>query len=233
VASSEGGVSLTGFIGEQLGYGVLIGAAVGLGGGRLLQRATRAPKVSPPFIPRAVVMLPVFCMIVSDALGASMFIAAFVAGLALQSTFPRARGHAVDFAEQWGQLFNLSVFFLFGLLVDRVGGQLGLIHFAYAALSLTVVRMLPVAVSLAGSALSGPTKLFMGWFGPRGLASIVLGLVVAHHEIGTAGEPTIHQAVVATVLLSIVLHGLSAQRGISWYESRVAALPKGAPEIAD
>lgn len=233
VASGGHGTSLARFIGEQLGYGVLIGAGVGWIGGRLLERANRAHHVSLPFVPRAVVMLPVFCILLCEALEASMFIAAFVAGLAVQTAFPKAGGHAVDFAEQWGQLFNLSVFFLFGLFVDRVGAQLELVHFAYALLSLTVVRMLPVAVALAGSGLSRSTKVFMGWFGPRGLASIVLGLVVAHHKIGTAGEPTIHKAVIATVLLSIVLHGLSAQRGIAWYKGSIDALPKGSPEIED
>ena len=85
--------------------------------------------------------------------------------------------HSVEFAEEWGQLLNLSVFFLFGLLVARNWQQIDPPSVLYAVLSLTVVRMLPVAIALIGTRLSRPTVIFMGWFGPRGLASIVLGLV--------------------------------------------------------
>jgi NhaP-type Na+/H+ or K+/H+ antiporter len=98
------------------------------------------------------------------------------------------------------------------------------VHFAYAALSLTVIRMLPVAVALIGTGMSRATVLFMGWFGPRGLASIVLGLVYLEHSTGHQ-EPTVRLAVIATVLLSILAHGLSAKPGAAWYGSQVAPDP--------
>jgi len=100
----------------------------------------------------------------------------------------------------------------------------------YAVLSLTVVRMVPVAIALIGTRLSTPTILFMGWFGPRGLASIVLGLVYLEHEMHLPGEPTIRVAVMATVLLSIFVHGLSAMPGIGFYADTIASLDVGAPE---
>ena len=90
----------------------------------------------------------------------------------------------------------------------------GAAPFIYALLSLTVVRMLPVAVSLAGSGLDKPTIVFMGWFGPRGLASIVLGLVYLEQEKHLPGEHVIRLAVMATVLLSIFAHGMTAIPGI-------------------
>ena len=127
-------------------------------------------------------------MLASDAVGASMFIAAFVAGLAVQVGFKEAGKHSVEFTEEWGQLVNLSVFFLFGLLVARAWQQLNLAFLIYAFLSLTVVRMLPVAIALIGTRLSRATVLFMGWFGPRGLASIVLGLVYLEHVSPSAGR---------------------------------------------
>ena len=80
----------------------------------------------------------------------------------------------------------------------------------YALLSLALVRMLPVALALAGSGMSPATVLFMGWFGPRGLASIVLGVVYLEREVELAGESMISHAVMATVLLSIFAHGLTA-----------------------
>ena len=127
------------------------------------------------------VVLPLLCMLASEEVGASMFIAAFVAGLAVQVGFKDAAKQSVEFTEHWGQVFNFSVFFLFGLLVARDWLQFNALHAVYAILSLTVVRMLPVAIALIGTRLSRATVLFMGWFGPRGLASIVLGLVYLEH----------------------------------------------------
>ena len=103
----------------------------------------------------------------------------------------------------------------------------------YAVLSLTVVRMVPVALALIGSGLERSTVLFMGWFGPRGLASIVLGLVFLEREIELSGESTIRLATIATVLLSIFAHGLSAQPGIALYARRVAGFAANAPERRD
>ena len=95
--------------------------------------------------------------------------------------------------------------------------------FVYALLSLTVVRMVPVAVSLIGSGLARSTVLFMGWFGPRGLASIVLGLVYLEHGAQQPGGPTIRLAVMVTVLLSILAHELSARPGINFCAMSIAA----------
>jgi NhaP-type Na+/H+ or K+/H+ antiporter len=231
----EGGAaaSLLRFVGEQLGYGLLVGAGIGLAGGWLIARASRRGGITALWVPRAVVALPIFCALAADAVAASMFIAAFVAGLAVQTRYAEAGAHAVEFSEQWGQLFNLAVFFLFGVAVERSAGRLQPVHFLYAALSLTVVRMLPVALSLAGTGLSRASTRFIGWFGPRGLASIVLGLVYIEQEIHTPGEIAIQGAVIATVLLSILLHGLSARPGIAWYARQVAALPPGAPERSE
>jgi NhaP-type Na+/H+ or K+/H+ antiporter len=101
---------------------------------------------------------------------------------------------------------------------------------AYAILSLTVVRMLPVTLALIGTRLSRATVLFMGWFGPRGLASIVLGLVYLEHGMHQPGASTIRLAVMVTVLLSILSHGLSARAGINLYSTSIAALNPGVPE---
>jgi len=90
--------------------------------------------------------------------------------------------------------------------------------------------MLPVAIALIGTRLSPASVVFMGWFGPRGLASIVLGLVYLEQEMNFPGEPTIRSAVMVTVLLSIFAHGLSAMPGIAFYARRIVSLPAGAPE---
>jgi NhaP-type Na+/H+ or K+/H+ antiporter len=218
------------FIVEQLGFGALAGIGIGLAGGLLLGLARRKQWMTEPLQQLGVIALPLLCILASEAVGASMFIAAFVAGLAVQIGFREAGKHSVEFAEGWGQLLNLAVFFLFGLLVARAGQQFTPATILYAVLSLTVVRMLPVWLALAGTGLSRATVLFMGWFGPRGLASIVLGLVYLEHELHNPGEATIRLAVMAAVLGSIFAHGLSAMPGINLYAARIARLPTAAPE---
>jgi NhaP-type Na+/H+ or K+/H+ antiporter len=184
-----------------------------------------------PLAQLGVVVVPLLCVITSEATGASMFIAAFVAGLCVQAGFAEVGRESVEFAEDWGQLFNFFIFFVFGLFVARAWAQFTPAAALYALLSLTVVRMVPVVLALSGTGLSRPTVLFMGWFGPRGLASIVLGLVYLELEVALPGEPTIRLAVTATVLLSILTHGLSALPGIEAYARNIESLGAGAPEF--
>jgi NhaP-type Na+/H+ or K+/H+ antiporter len=231
-ARTEGpATSLLQFIVEQLGYGVVVGAGVGLAGGWLLGLASRSRSIAEAFQKIAVVALPLLCLEVSKMIGASMFIAAFVAGLAVQIGFKEAGKHSVEFVEEWGRLLNLAVFFLFGLVVVRAFPQFNLALALYAVLSLTIVRMLPVAIALIGTRLSLATVLFMGWFGPRGLASIVLGLVYLQQELNLPGESTIRLALIVTVFLSIFAHGLSASPGIGVYASTTASPDAARPDL--
>ena len=230
-AKIEGGAaSLAQFIGEQLGLGLVVGMGIGLVGGWLLGWARRREWVSAPFRQIGVVALPLLCLVISEMVGASMFIAAFVAGLTVQVGFKDAGKDSVEFAEEWGQLFNLAVFFLFGVVVLKDWPQYTMTALLYAVLSLTVVRMVPVAIALIGTRMSPSTVIFMGWFGPRGLASIVLGLVYLEQGLYLPGESTTRVAVIMTVALSIFAHGFSATPGIALYARRIAALDSTAPE---
>jgi sodium/hydrogen antiporter len=231
-AKSEGrAASLMQFIVEQLGYGLLVGGGIGLVGGWMLGLARRKGWMAEPFQQIGVVAVPLLCLVVSELVGASMFIAAFVAGLLVQVGFKEVGKHSVEFAEEWGQLFNFAVFFLFGLVAVRSLSQFSPALGLYAVVSLTLVRILPVAFALIGTRLSVASVLFMGWFGPRGLASIVLGLVYLEQEIHLPGETTIRLAIIGTVLLSIFVHGLSATPGIDLYAREIASLDSGAPEL--
>lgn len=227
--TSVSGASLMQFIGEQLVLGALIGGVIGLLGGWLIGVAVRRNWISPSWQQLGVVALPLLCLLVSREYDASMFIAAFVAGLTVQVGYKSVGKHSVEFSEEWGQLLNLAVFMLFGLIVAREFNQISLDHLLYAVLSLTVIRMVPVAISLLGSGFSKPTILFIGWFGPRGLASIVLGLVYLH-EIDAGVEQVVPIVVVATVLLSVFAHGLSALPLIKCYSAHVNKLAQNAPE---
>jgi len=229
--STDGAASVLGrFVGEQIGYGSLIGIGIGAVGGWVLAQANRKQWMAVSMQQLGLVAIPLLCVLASEASGASMFIAAYVAGFAVQFGFADAGRQSVEFTETWGQLFDFFVFFLFGLFVARSWTQFEYMHLLYAGLSLTLVRMLPVALALAGTGLSRPTILFMGWFGPRGLASIVLGLVYLERQANLPTESTIRLTVMATVLLSIFGHGLSALPGISVYAKRITSLSSDAPE---
>jgi NhaP-type Na+/H+ or K+/H+ antiporter len=228
--TAAGDANLLRFIGEQLGLGTVLGVGLGLLGGTLLERADSAGWMAPTSRQLGVVAIPVLAVICSPMLDASMFIAAFVAGLVIQTRFPEAATHSVEFTEEWGKLINLSVFFLFGLLLVRAAPELEWRHVVYALLSLTVIRMLPVALALAGAGLSRATVLFIGWFGPRGLASIVLGLVYLEQHADPSQDQTVRLTVMATVAASIILHGLSALPGIATYAGHVERLPPDAIE---
>ena len=221
---------LLNYIGEQLGMGALMGVAIGLAGGWLLGQSRRKGWMAESVQQLGLVTLPILSVLACEPVGGSMFIAAYVAGLAVQVGFRDASELSVEFIEGWGQLFAYFVFFLFGVLVALGFQRFSLVHMLYAILSLTVVRMIPVAVAVIGTRLSAASVLFMGWFGPRGLASIVLGLVFLEHETHLPGEETIKLVVMATVMLSIFAHGFSALPGIDMYTRKVATLDATSPE---
>ena len=222
LSSTQGaGTVLTRFVYEQLGLGTLLGIAIGFLGGLFLSVARKKGWMNASMQQLGLIALPFLCVLASEPLGASMFIVAFIAGLAVQIRFKEAGTHSVEFTEGWGQLLNYFVFYLFGLFVARAWGDFTVNMLIYAIVSLTVVRMVPVAIALAGMKLSRSTILFMGWFGPRGLASIVLGLVYLEQETNTAGEGIVRLAVMVTVFLSILAHGLSTLPGINLYNRKL------------
>lgn len=227
----DGGGAIFGrFVFEQLGLGALAGGAIGLIGGALLGLAHRKGWMAKSVQQLGLVTLPILCILACKPVGGSMFIAAYIAGMTVKIGFNDAGAHCTEFTEGWGQLFDYFIFFFFGLIVVFSFRHFSFAHVLYAILSLTVVRMLPVALAMIGTRLSSATVLFMGWFGPRGLASIVLGLVFLEAEASLPGEETIKLAVIVTVMLSIIAHGFSALPGINWYERKVKALDGNAFE---
>jgi NhaP-type Na+/H+ or K+/H+ antiporter len=229
-AAGPGSVFLRSVV-QQIGLSIPIGAAVGFGGGLFLGLARRRGWASVPFQQIAMISLAPLCLILTDPVGASPFIAAFVAGLALQVGFRNAGERIVEFSENEGRLLYMFVFFLFGTTAGSTLGEFHLAPLLYALLSLTLVRMLSVAISMIGSRLSAASVLFMGWFGPRGLASIVLGLVAMQQQVQATWAPLSRLSLIGTVLLSIVAHGLSASPGIRLYARQIARLGPDAREV--
>jgi NhaP-type Na+/H+ or K+/H+ antiporter len=218
---------------EQVGLGILFGALFGLAGGWLIGQANKRKWMSHSIQQLALLSMAVLTWAVIEVSAGNAFIGAFVAGLVLKVGYESAGERMVEFSEVWGQLLNLYVFAVFGTLVGPDLGHFGALVVLYAFLSLTLVRMLPVGVSLIGSRLHRSTVLFIGWFGPRGLASIVLGLIFLKEETNLAGEELISLLVSATVLLSVLIHGISAAPAIKVYASRVAEMDSDAPERQD
>ena len=215
---------------EQIGLGVLVGIGVGLVGGWLVSLASRKSWMADPFQRLALLALALISWALADQIGGNGFIAAFVGGLAVGPTVEHVGERLIQFTETEGQLLNLSVFFIFGVLVIGLIGPLSWEVALYALLSLTLIRMLPVALSLFGTHLRSISVLFMGWFGPRGLATIVLGLIVVAEAPLLTGREKIEQVVALTVLFSVLLHGLTAAPLSAAYARRVDGMSADVPE---
>ncbi len=206
---SSGGGALV-----ELAIGLAVGVAVGLGSAFLIMVGSRRHWIIPGGRRLATLGAALGSFALAVAIDGNGFIAAFVAGIA----FGAALDDEVVDVEEVGELpellgetLALAVWFLFGaVLVPVALNNLDIALLVYALLSLTLVRMLPVAVSMLGAGVDRPTVLFVGWFGPRGLASVVFALL-AVEELGET--PLIASAIAAvslTVMLSVVLHGVSA-----------------------
>jgi NhaP-type Na+/H+ or K+/H+ antiporter len=195
-----------------------------------VNRASKREWMTDSFQRIALLALAIIAWALADQIGGNGFIAAFIGGLAVGPTVERVGEQLIRFTEAEGQLLNLSVFFVFGVLVFGLMERLSWEVALYALLSLTLIRMLPVAASLVGTQLRGVSMLFVGWFGPRGLASIVLGLIVVEEAPLLAGREEIELVVALTVLLSVLLHGATAAPLSAAYARKVEGMAADAPE---
>jgi sodium/hydrogen antiporter len=200
---------------ELLG-GAGLGAVIGAAGALALRVATRAGWSDPRFRPLAVVGLALAVYSTALLVGVNGFVAVFVAGAAFGTVGPGGASEAGQpesyggFGENVGTLLSLLVWFIFGACMLVPGLQAAGWHdVVFAVLALTVVRMVPVALALLGSGLDLATVAFIGWFGPRGLATVVFGLIA----VDTLAAPEVHvvlAAVTVTVAASVLLHGVTA-----------------------
>ena len=213
---------------SQIGWGLFGGLIAGIGGGLLFRLAESRGWLGGGWRQILPLATAVLAFSVAFGLGGSVFIAAFVGGMAFGRTSGE-HGAAGLFTEETGDLLAAAVWIGFGALV--VGPTLTHLTWQivlYAALSLTVVRMVPVAIALLGRGARAPTVAFIGWFGPRGLASLVFGLLVV--ERGVPEQGTLLATVSMTVGLSVIFHGLTsvpfAARYHRWYQGHIAATPE-------
>ncbi|MBT8452938.1 MAG: sodium:proton antiporter [Deltaproteobacteria bacterium] len=198
------------FAALQVTLGPAVGVAVAWLGNVLLKASVARRWMEPPFERLTGLALALLAFACAEHVGGNGFIAAFVAGMML-GQWTRGRCEWLyDFLEAEGQLLMLLVFLAFGVSFAAPAFETASWRsLAYAALSLTAVRMIPVAISMLAAGLRFPTILFLGWFGPRGLASILFGILVLD-EAELPNEALIFELVMLTVLFSVVAHGVSA-----------------------
>jgi sodium/hydrogen antiporter len=218
-----GGRSAATLVVEEIGYGVLGGAAAGILIAVIVRVAGRRDLITPAWqqvIPAAGAGLAYG---VASALGGSGFIAAFVAGASFGGLLGRDPSRMNRLTEEVGNVLNGVTFLIFGAVL--LGPALGEVTWKvalYVVLSLTALRMLPVAIALLGTRARLPTVGFLGWFGPRGLASIVFALILLE-ESQLPHEQTLLLAIYLAVGLSVLAHGITAaplaDRYARWYEA--------------
>jgi NhaP-type Na+/H+ or K+/H+ antiporter len=212
---------------EEIGIGMLVGLLLTAATVWLLRLARLHDLMSPHWRQIAPIALAALCFATAQALGGSGFIASFVAGL-LFGYLQREAEDTLGGAESAGEVLAMLTWLAFGgPILARLLGQMTASMVLYAVLSLTVIRMLPVFLSLLGTTNSTGEKLFIGWFGPRGLATVVFAVIVFDSDM--PGSEAIVVAAACAVLLSVIAHGATANVLIPLLRSGNGAPPGGQP----
>ncbi len=198
------------FAATQVTLGPIVGIVFGYAGARALDTAATNGWADPPFQGIGVLALALLTYAFAESIGGNGFIAAFTGGMVFGNTVRHPCGFLYEFMETEGELLMLLTFTIFATaLIPEALPHINTLTFVYAILSLTVIRMLPVAISLRGLDLRLPTHLFLGWFGPRGLASVLFVLLILENA-EAPHQADILATTVVTVALSVLLHGVSA-----------------------
>ena len=208
---------------EQIGYGILAGVLAGVAAAIVVVVAGGHRYVAGSWLQVVPLAGAGLAFGFADPIGGSGFIAAFVGGFVFGVIRRRSGGEVGYLIEELGEVLSAVTFILFGAVL--LGPVLGVVTWSvalYAILSLTAVRLIPVALSMIGTGARRPTVAFLGWFGPRGLASIVFAILVLE-EGGLPHDDLILTTIYLTIGLSVLAHGLTAaplaNRYASWYES--------------
>lgn len=199
-----------GFTLKQIILGPLVGIALGWIAARLLDTSASKRWMTESFEGPAILATAALAYLLATVIGGNGFISAFVAGLVFGATVGTRCKFILEFAESEGQALAMLSFIIFGaVMLPQAISHTSWATIVYAILSLTLIRMLPVAIALAGARLNPVTTGFLGWFGPRGLASILFGLLIVE-KMHTPATSAILSIVVVTVAFSIILHGITA-----------------------
>jgi len=209
--------------------GASIGLGTGMAGALLLVLAEKRRWSAPAFRSLGVLGLALFAYASALQAGGNGFVAAFVAGLGFGALMPEGERLTLGFTDNAGELLTLLVWFMFGATMLVPGFEhAGWQDVVFAVGALTIVRMVPVGLSLLGSGLDRATVAFVGWFGPRGLASVVFALI-ATDSLAPSDANRVLAAVTVTVALSVAAHGVSASPLAARYGRREGAVSREEP----
>ena len=200
---------------EELGIGLIVGLGMTLIASLLIKASLAKGWLTEIWLQVTVPALALACFSLAQSLHGSGYIAAFTGGLLFGYMMGHSKHKFVVAAEGIGETLAMLTWLLFGSAV--VGNIIGLVTWqivVYALLSLTVVRMLPIFLSLSATTATSRDKIFLSWFGPRGLASIVFAIIVLDN--GLPGGETIALVVIFTVFLSLIAHGFTAKPLSVW-----------------
>lgn len=210
-------------VAEQIGFGIVAGVGAGAIAGTVLVVVGRRYPLDHLWRQIVPVAAAALAYTVAVPLGGSGFIAAFVGGLTFGALERRSEGEVSHLIDETGDLFNAVTFIVFGaVLLGPALGRLSWTMAVYAVLSLTVVRMVPVALALIGLHARGPTVAFVGWFGPRGLATIVFAILILEEPGELPHEDLLLTTAIVTIAVSVLAHGVTAAplavRYAHWFE---------------
>jgi len=211
-------------VAREIGIGLVVGLGLTALGVRLIKSSFVRGWISEVWLQVSVMVLAIGCFTLAQSLHGSGYIAAFVGGVLFGAVAKKETHKLVLAGEGVAETMSLLTWVVFGTAV--LGSLYS--HFTwnvllFSFLSLTVIRMLPMYLSLAGTPEPPSARLFLGWFGPRGLASIVFLIIVLNEEI--PGSETLAAAVVCTVTLSVLLHGATANPLSRWFGNHEAGKP--------
>lgn len=223
LAEAREGANFFALIAQGIGIGVLAGLVIGGGGAWLMKVSHRKGWIGRTWRQILVVALALLAYSAADSFSGSGFIAAFTAGITFGHFIERDYPKVGDFGEDLAEAMTMIAFMIFGgILLEPSLSQIGSREILFALLALTVIRMVPVAISMIGSKLELRTVGYLGWFGPRGLASIIFGALVVEQAVVPYTD-TIVLVMMTTVGLSIILHGATAYFGsnnyANWYDA--------------
>lgn len=221
------------FFALQIGLGPLVGIGIGLVGATLIERADARGWISDSFLELAALALALLAFGSAELAEGNGFLAVFTAGLTVGRVSPTACKAMRAFADAGGQLLMLLVFLGLGaFLAGPALGRITLSGAAFVVLALTVLRVVPALISLVGTELRVGSRVMIGWFGPRGVASLVFALLLLDDPAVPARQEIVTVAIV-TVVLSVFCHGMTARPLLTWVAGRVGPASGEAPGPLD
>jgi len=208
-----------GLFAKEIGIGLAVGLVIMYLGAKLLLFAEMRKWIGTAWKPAIVISLALSCFALADILGGSGFIACFTGGFIYGAVNKKYKSNLQEHAEGLGNVLTFLIWIIFGsFIISTYFRDFTWPVLLYSLISLTLVRIVPVMIALTGSKVTLKEKLFIGWFGPRGLASIVFAVMLLDAHLPR--ENTVILTIICTVMLSVILHGITANPLVNSFKTK-------------